>query len=42
MAGKTGGSGALLVFQPDGLVVRMSSGNGDGNGLTVEELVRVA
>jgi len=42
MAGKMGGSGALLVFQPNGLVVRMSSDNTDGNGLTVEELVQVA
>lgn len=42
MAGKTGGSGALLVFQPNGLVVRMSSDNTDGNGLTAEELVQVA
>jgi len=42
MAGKMGGSGALLVFQPNGLVVRMSSDNTDGNGLTAEELVQVA
>lgn len=42
MAGKMGGSGALLVFQPNGLVVRMSSDNTDGNGLTADELVKVA
>jgi hypothetical protein len=42
MPGKRGGSGTVIVFQPGGAVVRVTSDDTDGNGLSLDELQTLA
>lgn len=42
MPGKSGGSGAYVMFQPEGVVVKLTSDATDQSGLSVDELAGLA